>query len=74
MVAEADQAITVFEDNTTCIQIATTGEKLDAEKEKLIQLQYCETEENVADILTKPLSVQRHGELTEELGICSAQV
>ena len=34
---------------------------------KLIELQYCETERNIADILTKPLSVQKHKEITEEL-------
>ena len=85
---KVDQAITVFEDNTTCIQMATT-EKMrsrskhidikyhnvrEAVKEKLIQLQYCETEKNVADILTKPLNVQRHRELTKELRVHSAQV
>ena len=84
---EVNQAIKVFEDNTTCIHMASM-EKMqsrskhrdikyhnvrEAIKEKLIELQYCETERNIADMLTKHLSIQKHKEITEALGICSAQ-
>ena len=84
---EVNQAIMVFEDNTMCIQMATTDKMRsrskhidikyhnvrEAIKEKLIELQYCESEKNLADILRKPLNIQKHIEITEKLGICSAQ-
>ncbi|KAJ7319981.1 hypothetical protein JRQ81_019492, partial [Phrynocephalus forsythii] len=84
---KVEQAVTVFEDSTTCIQMATTDRMKcrskhidikyhngrEAVKDKLIQLVYCETEKNLADNFIKPLSAQRHKELTENLGICSVQ-
>ena len=41
----------------------------EAIKEKLIELQYCKTEKNIADVMTKPLNAQRHDERTKELGM-----
>lgn len=84
---KVEQGIAVFEVNTTCIQMATAermkcrSKHIDikdhnfrkAVKERLIQLVYCETEEDMADILPKPLSEQRHIELTENLGMYSVQ-
>ena len=46
----------------------------EAIKEKLIELQYCKTEQNVADIMMKPLKSLRCDEITKELGMISVQV
>ena len=80
---ETNGAIKVMEDNTTCIHMAETGRVKnrskhvdikyhnvrEAIKEKLIELEYCQTENNIADILTKPLSTQKHEKCVKELGM-----
>ena len=84
---ETNDAIKVMEDNTTCIHMAETervknrSKHVDikyhivreAVREKLIELEYCKTEENIADILTKPLCAQKHEKCVNVLGLCCVQ-
>ena len=41
-------------------------------KEWGIQLNYCGTNEQVADVLTKPLKLESFQKLRSELGVCKA--
>lgn len=41
--------------------------------EGVIVLKHCSTDEQQADILTKPLSVQKHNQLRAQMGVCNLQ-
>lgn len=40
---------------------------------KIIELKYCDTYSQQADILTKPLIIQKHELLRQKLGVCCLQ-
>ena len=82
---EVTLPITVFEDNMSCIHLAT-GEKVksrskhidvkyhyvrDQVKENAVKIDHMPSERMLADLLTKPLSAARTAELKRGLLICS---
>ena len=44
----------------------------DAQARGIIKVEYCPTERQVADVLTKPLSHEKHKRFTEQMGLTSA--
>uniref|UniRef100_A0A2D4M5M9 Uncharacterized protein n=1 Tax=Micrurus spixii TaxID=129469 RepID=A0A2D4M5M9_9SAUR len=46
----------------------------EAVKEKLIQLQHCPTVRNIANILTKPVAVDKHQENVKAFGLSAVQI
>ncbi|XP_040198473.1 secreted RxLR effector protein 161-like [Rana temporaria] len=73
----------IYEDNQGCIALAQT-ERInprtkhidvryhflrDLQEQGQMDLQYCPTEEMLADILTKPLPAKRHMDLTRRIGL-----
>ena len=44
----------------------------DAQARGIIKVEYCPTEHQVADVLTKPLSREKHKRFTEQMGLTSA--
>lgn len=42
--------------------------------DELIALKYCKTEEQLADIFTKPLTIQKHSRLRNMLGMSNLQL
>ena len=44
----------------------------DAQAQGIIKVEYCPTEQQVADVLTKPLSREKHKRFTEQMGLTSA--
>ena len=73
----------IFEDNQSCIQVAKHPKShsrtkhidirhhflRDKIEQKEIKLEYVSTTENLADILTKPLSSPKFSELTNQIGV-----
>ena len=41
----------------------------DIESRKIISVKYCPTNDQVADVLTKPLSREKHKRFTEQMGL-----
>lgn len=39
----------------------------------VIQLEHCNTEDQLADVLTKPLTIQKHVKMRSLLGVCDLQ-
>ena len=42
----------------------------DLSKEGVVELKYCSSQEQIADIMTKPLKLDTFGKLREQLGVC----
>ena len=76
--------VTVFSDNQSAISIATNDKRTkhidvryhytrDKIQDGTIELQYCPTEDNVADIFTKALPAVKHKKFTLALGLCASE-
>lgn len=85
---DVSAAVPTYEDNQSCIKLVTNGkiEKRSKhiatkyfyvrdlwEKQK-IELKYCPTDEQLADILTKPLQINKIRSIRQALGIIADQV
>ncbi|XP_061477847.1 ubiquitin-like-conjugating enzyme ATG10 isoform X1 [Rhineura floridana] len=80
---EIQLPITVHEDNQTCIKIATSEDHTkitkhisvryfhvrDCVQQGFVNLTFCDTNNMVADIMTKPLCEEKFGKLVKRLGM-----
>lgn len=78
-----DKSINIYEDNQNCIKILNDKKSYlrtkhldvklkfsqDIINTKLIQIQYCPTEDMLADILTKPLISTKLSKFIKDIGI-----
>lgn len=85
---QQDSPTTTYEDNQSCISIIHTDGKspavkhintkylhtMEFNKNKIVEITYCPSERNAADILTKPLGPQKTKSLAALVGLTQAAV